>query len=65
MVQKDELRNQLIEKARKQGNSLSFDDLLAVFPDAERDITLLDDIMEELMNAGVDVVSKAEPDTTT
>ncbi len=65
MVQKDELRNQLIEKARKQGNSLSFDDLLAVFPDAERDITLLDDIMEELMDAGVDVVSQAEPDTTT
>jgi len=64
MVQKDELRNQLIEKARKQGNSLSFDDLLAVFPDAERDITLLDDIMEELMDAGVDVVSQAEPDTT-
>ena len=62
MVQKDELRNQLIEKARKQGNSLSYDDLLAVFPDAERDISLLDDVMEELLDAGVDVVPQSEPD---
>ncbi|MBK8028728.1 MAG: sigma-70 family RNA polymerase sigma factor [Anaerolineae bacterium] len=62
MVQKDELRNQLIEKARKQGNSLSYDDLLAVFPDAERDISLLDDVMEELLDAGIDVVSQSEPD---
>jgi RNA polymerase primary sigma factor len=64
MVQKDEIRNQLIEKARQQGMTLSYDDILAAFPDAERDIALLDDIMEELMDAGVEVVSQAEPDMT-
>lgn len=61
MVQKDELRNQLIEKAQKQGMVLSYDDILAAFPDAERDISLLDDIMDELMDAGVEVISHAEP----
>ena len=61
MVQKDELRNQLIEKAHQQGMTLSYDDILAAFPDAERDISLLDDIMDELMDAGVEVISHAEP----
>jgi len=64
MVQKDELRNQLIEKARKQGGSLSYDDILAAFPDAERDISLLDELMEEFMDAGIEVVSQAEPDAS-
>ncbi len=59
VMNRDELRNQLIEKARKQG-VISYDDILAVFPDAERDIVLLDDLMDELLDAGVDVVSHGD-----
>jgi len=59
VMNRDELRNQLIEKARKQGG-ISYDDILAVFPDAERDIALLDDIMDELLDAGFDVVSHGD-----
>jgi RNA polymerase primary sigma factor len=59
VMNRDELRNQLVEQARRQG-SLSYDDILAIFPEAERDIALLDDIMDELLDAGVDVVSQGE-----
>ena len=63
VMNRDELRNQLIEKARKQG-VINYDDILAVFPDAERDIVLLDDLMDELLDAGVDVVSHGEHNDT-
>ena len=63
VMNRDELRNQLIEKARKQG-VISYDDILAVFPDAERDIVLLDDLMDELLDAGVDVVSHGDQNET-
>ncbi len=63
VMNRDELRNQLVEKARKQG-VISYDDILAVFPDAERDIVLLDDLMDELLDAGVDVVSHGEHNET-
>jgi len=59
VMNKDELRTQLIDKARRAG-SISYDDILAVFPDAERDIALLDDLMDELLDAGVEVVSHGE-----
>lgn len=59
VMNKDELRTQLIDKARRAGH-ISYDDILAVFPDAERDIALLDDLMDELLDAGVDVVSHGE-----
>ena len=63
VMNKDELRTQLVEKARQAGN-ISYDDILAVFPDAERDIVLLDDLMDELLDAGVEVVSHGEHNET-
>ncbi len=63
VMNRDEIRNQLVEKARKQG-SLSYDEILAAFPDAERDIALLDDLMDDLLDAGVDVVSHGERGST-
>ncbi len=54
------LRTQLIEKARKQG-TITYDDILLVIPDAERNIALLDDIMEEMLDAGIEVVPAREP----
>jgi RNA polymerase primary sigma factor len=54
-IQKDQLRAQLISKAHKQGY-ITYDDILAAMPDVERDIALLDDIMDELLEAGIEVV---------
>jgi RNA polymerase primary sigma factor len=54
MVTKDELRKQILERAREQG-SITYDDILAVVPDAERDLTLVEDIMDDLLDAGVEV----------
>jgi RNA polymerase primary sigma factor len=57
MGQKEELRAKLIEKARKAGGMLTYDDILAVLPDAERDVALLDDTMESLLEAGIEVLA--------
>ena len=54
-IQKDQLRTQLVERARNQG-FITYDDILAAMPDVERDIALLDDIMDELLDAGIEVV---------
>jgi RNA polymerase primary sigma factor len=61
MVSKDELRTQLIDKARRKGN-ITYDEILNLYPDAEQDITLLDDLMDELMEAGVEVTPSVEPE---
>jgi RNA polymerase primary sigma factor len=54
MSRKEELRNQIIDKARKQGG-ITYDEILSILPDAEGDVTLLDEIMDELLDAGIDV----------
>ncbi|MCK6577178.1 MAG: sigma-70 family RNA polymerase sigma factor [Anaerolineae bacterium] len=59
MVNRDELRNQLIQRARKQG-ILSYDDVLNLVPDAERDLSLLDDLMDDLLEAGIEITSGGE-----
>jgi RNA polymerase primary sigma factor len=60
-MQREELQAQLIDKARSQG-SISFDDILEIFPDVERDVNLLDELMDSLLDAGVDVASGARTD---
>jgi RNA polymerase primary sigma factor len=57
-IQKEQLRAQLIEKANKQG-FITYDDILAMIPDVEQDVALLDDIMDELVEAGIEVVPNA------
>jgi RNA polymerase primary sigma factor len=64
MLSKDELRKQLIEKARRQG-SVSYEEILTIFPDAERDVALLDDLMDELLDAGIEVAPTMEPEEET
>ena len=54
-IQKDQLRAQLIAKASKQG-FITYNDILAVLPDVEKDSELLEDIMYELVEADVEVV---------
>jgi RNA polymerase primary sigma factor len=52
---RNELQTKLVEKGRRQG-ALNYDDILAVMPDVENDVALLDDLMEGLIEAGVDVI---------
>lgn len=54
-LQKDQLRLKLIEKANKQGY-ITYDDILGMIPDVEKDVALLDDIMEDLLEAGIEIV---------
>ncbi|RMG73439.1 MAG: sigma-70 family RNA polymerase sigma factor [Chloroflexi bacterium] len=61
MTHKNELQGKLIEKGRKQG-SITFDDILAIFPDVENDVLLLDEVMDSLMEAGIEVISKDQDD---
>jgi RNA polymerase primary sigma factor len=51
----EELRLQLIEKAQARG-SITYDDILALLPEVERDVVLLDDIMDGLLEAGIEVI---------
>lgn len=59
---RDNLQAQLKKKAQEKG-TISYDDILAMLPDAERDLALLDDVMESLIDAGVEVVAN-HPDIT-
>ncbi len=56
MTRKDELRTQIIERARKQGG-ITYDEILSILPEAEGDVTLLDDIMDELLDSGIEVAA--------
>lgn len=55
MTHPDELRAQLLDKAQKQGH-VTYDDILMVLPDVERDVALLDDIIDSLLEQGIEVV---------
>jgi len=58
---REQIRVQLIQKSQSQG-VVTYDDILALLPEAERDIGLLDEVMEQLMDAGVEVVASAQMD---
>jgi RNA polymerase primary sigma factor len=60
MSDKEQLQSQLIEKGRQKG-SLTYKDILAVFPDVESDVMLLDELIDSLMEGGIDVVEADEP----
>lgn len=55
----EEIRTQIVEKAQRQG-SVSYDEILAAVPDAERNLGLLDDIMDDLLEAGIEVLTEKE-----
>ena len=60
MPEKEQILTQLIEKGRSEG-SISYKDILALAPNAENDVLLLDELMDRLMDAGIDVVESEEP----
>jgi RNA polymerase primary sigma factor len=55
MTQREEIRKQLITKAAQQG-FITYTDILELMPDVESDVALLDDLMDSLLEAGVEVV---------
>ena len=55
MTQREEIRTQLITKGNKQG-FITYNDILALLPDVEQDVALLDEIMDHLIVAGIEVI---------
>ena len=58
---REELQKQLIDKGNKQG-FVTYTDILELFPDVESDVPLLDDLMDSLLEAGIEVISKRDED---
>ena len=62
LTQREELRKQLIEKSKAQG-FVTYSDILELMPDVESDVALLDDLMDSLLEAGIEVIpGAAKPD---
>lgn len=59
LTQREELQKQLIEKSRKQG-FVTYSDILELMPDVESDVALLDDLMDSLLEAGIEVLPGPE-----
>lgn len=53
--QREEVHKQLVGKANKQG-FVTYSDILELLPDVESDVALLDDLMDSLLEAGIEVV---------
>jgi RNA polymerase primary sigma factor len=54
------IQQQLIAKGEAQGY-ITYDDILALVPVAERDVEALEDLMEELSQAGITVLAEPPP----
>ena len=61
MTQKEELQARLIEKGQRQG-AVSFNDILVLFPDIETDVSLLDEVLDALLDAGVEILPAKDKD---
>ncbi len=59
--EREQVLNGLIQKGRQQG-MLLYDEILAVFPEVETDVALLDELMDAMMDAGVEVLSEKPDD---
>lgn len=55
----DATTQELVDQGRRQGY-LTFDDILAAFPEAEEDLTELEDLYSRLLDAGVEVQSNGD-----
>ncbi len=59
-MQSNTIRQQLIAKGEAQGY-VTYDDILALIPAAEQNLEQVEDLMEELTQAGVVVLAEAPP----
>ena len=55
LTKREEIEKQLVERAKKQG-FVTYNDILELLPDVEGDVALLDDLMDSLVEAGIEVV---------
>lgn len=55
LTQREDIQKQLVERANKQG-FVTYNDILELLPDVEGDVALLDDLMDSLLEAGIEVV---------
>ena len=55
------IRATIMDKAQRQG-SISYNEILKMLPNAEQNIALLDDIMDDLLEAGIEVVTGKNDD---
>ena len=55
MTQREAILKQLIAKSRTSG-FVTYSDILELLPDVEGDVALLDDLMDSLLEAGIEVV---------
>ncbi len=55
ITQREEIQKQLVDKAGKQG-FITYTDILELLPDVESDVALLDDLMDSLVEAGIEVI---------
>lgn len=60
----DRIAEKLITLGRSQG-FLTFDEILAAFPEAEEDLSQLEDLYARLLDAGVDIQSDGDGSTRT
>ncbi len=64
LTQREAIQKQLIEKSRTSG-FVTYSDILELLPDVEGDVALLDDLMDSLLEAGIEVIpapAKADED---
>ncbi len=54
-TQREEIQKQLVDKGNKQG-FITHTDILELMPDVENDVPLLDDVMDSLEEAGIEVI---------
>ena len=55
LTQREEILKRLVEKSRPNG-FVTYSDILELLPDVEGDVALLDDLMDSLLDAGIEVV---------
>ena len=55
LTQREEILKRLVEKSRSSG-FVTYSDILELLPDVEGDVALLDDLMDSLLEAGIDLI---------
>ena len=55
LTQREDILKRLVEKSRPSG-VVTYSDILELLPDVEGDVALLDDLMDGLLEAGIEVV---------
>jgi len=55
LTQREEILKRLVEKSRSSA-FVTYSDILELLPDVEGDVALLDDLMDSLLEAGIDVI---------